>query len=276
MKDQYEFELLTPCFCHGAFPEEVAEMRVPSIRGHLRRWHRLLYGEEDMKQTWGTAGREVVSSRVILRLMTSDGKAEEWEPQQVLPHAKRELYGKREPHAKREQKTFSRSALKSGMSYRLLVSFRPLTSEQVRERVDQVITSWLYLGCVGMRSTRAFGSVWPKDKFPDLIEFSRTVKTAAEKLAIKVSVKTLSSPNLAICSDTLSGAENEQYFGYVHGKERLTSPLKMKYIRLADGFHLVLYAECDAIISGALMQLREHKKPLGGMEFKSISAEVRR
>ena len=163
MNDHYDFELLTPCFCHGA-TKTMAEMRIPSIRGHLRRWHTILYGSEDMKQTWGTASGKVVSSRVILRLLIENNAQEGQMQQQVLPHVKR------------GPKTFSCSAVKDGMRYRLQVSCRSMTSDLVRERVDRVITSWLYLGCVGMRSSRAFGSVWPQAAKPEWADFSRTGK----------------------------------------------------------------------------------------------------
>lgn len=254
MKDYYDFELLTPCLCHGA-SKTTAEMRIPSIRGHLRRWHTILYGSEDMMQVWGTASGKVVSSRVILRLLPVNNAPELQEKQQVLPHVK----------------AFTCFALKSGTRFRLLVSFRPMTSDQVRERVDRVITSWLYLGCVGMRSSRAFGSVWPQEAKPDRAGFCKAVETAAEKLEIMVSAKPLSELNLAICTDTLSGGTNERYFGYVKGRNRLTSPLKMKYIRLSDGFHLVLYATSEEIVSRALEQLDNAGKPLGKIKFTRIS-----
>ena len=257
MNDHYDFELLTPCFCHGA-TKTMAEMRIPSIRGHLRRWHTILYGSEDMKQTWGTASGKVVSSRVILRLLIENNAQEGQVQQQVLPHVKR------------GPKTFSCSAVKDGMRYRLQVSCRSMTSDLVRERVDRVITSWLYLGCVGMRSSRAFGSVWPQAAKPEWADFSRTVAAAAGKLAIAVSTMPLPKPDLAICTDTLSGGGNDQYFGYVYGGKRSASPLKMKYIRLSDGLHLVLYAKSEDIVSGALMQLRNSNKPLGNFKFKMI------
>lgn len=257
MKDYYDFELLTPCFCHGA-TSEVCEMRIPSIRGHLRRWHTLLYGEADMEAIWGTAHGKVISSKVVLRLVSSEPQPDRTLNQQVLPHVKGGA------------KAFSRNALSPGNHYRILISFRPMSSDQVREKADQVIMSWLYLGGVGMRSTRAFGSVWPLDAKPNLAAFKNAVMVPGKKLAFVVSTQALTKIDLAICTDTLSGPLNEKFFGFVHGRERHTSPLKMKYIRLDDGYHLVLYAVSGELISGALKQLREANKRLGQMEFSEI------
>lgn len=40
----FRLEVITPCFCAGAAPEEQAEIRAPSIRGQLRWWFRVLGG----------------------------------------------------------------------------------------------------------------------------------------------------------------------------------------------------------------------------------------
>ena len=50
----------------------------------------------------------------------------------------------------------------------------------------------------------------------------------------------------------------------------MTSPLKMKYIRLADGFHLVLYATSEEIVFKAWERLDKAGKPLGKIEFTRI------
>ncbi len=44
IKQTYEIDLITPCFCGGAEPEKQAEIRSSSIRGQLRWWFRVLGG----------------------------------------------------------------------------------------------------------------------------------------------------------------------------------------------------------------------------------------
>ena len=44
IKQSYELELITPCFCGGAEPEKQAEIRSSSVRGQLRWWVRVLGG----------------------------------------------------------------------------------------------------------------------------------------------------------------------------------------------------------------------------------------
>ena len=45
----FEFELLTPAILAGA-DQQSAEMRIPSIRGALRWWTRLIAGKEEEKR----------------------------------------------------------------------------------------------------------------------------------------------------------------------------------------------------------------------------------
>lgn len=42
--EAFHFEVITPCFCGGAEPDQRAEIRAPSIRGQLRWWFRTLGG----------------------------------------------------------------------------------------------------------------------------------------------------------------------------------------------------------------------------------------
>ncbi|OQW96508.1 MAG: hypothetical protein BWK77_04385, partial [Verrucomicrobia bacterium A1] len=51
MRQTYDVELLTPFFCAGADPAK-PEIRVPSIRGHLRDWHEWMR-LGPVADTWG-------------------------------------------------------------------------------------------------------------------------------------------------------------------------------------------------------------------------------
>ncbi|MEG2075887.1 MAG: hypothetical protein RRY34_05215, partial [Victivallaceae bacterium] len=77
---------------------------------------------------------------------------------------------------------------------------------------------------------------------------------------------------LPVCSDTLKGIENGRYFGYVQGGRRQTSPLKMKIIECQDGFHYLLWAQNEEIITGALNALKNHFQPkkLGKISFEKL------
>ncbi|MCZ7641232.1 MAG: type III-B CRISPR module RAMP protein Cmr1 [Verrucomicrobia bacterium] len=75
--DTFLLELITPCFCGGAEPEQQAEIRAPSIRGQLRWWFRTLGGfkslapmsvrEQEAMIFGTTAGDEGQAGRLTIR-----------------------------------------------------------------------------------------------------------------------------------------------------------------------------------------------------------------
>ena len=263
----YSFMLLTNTLCHGAkqigvnnkgFPLMEAELRESSIRGHLRRWHRILWGPDDTILCWGTAGGKGVkasASKVTLRLSRPK---DEKKPTltSYLPHKN---YGGTDVYA-----------LPASTSiYVLNVSFRYLGKQEsvIIPHVEKTIRCWLLLGTVGQRSTRAFGSVWPQDNppsTPDALE-KELQGILGTKYAFCLSPRPIdrSVPDMKLCTDTLSGKENEKFFGYVDHSKRMTSPLKMKFVKLGNDFYLLLHAEKQSTIDGAIRVLQDANKPIG-------------
>ena len=65
----FEFQFLTPAILAGA-DQNTAEMRVPSIRGALRWWTRLIAGKEIERDIFGyVQGKICKPSKVILKLI---------------------------------------------------------------------------------------------------------------------------------------------------------------------------------------------------------------
>ena len=83
----YPFKLLTACFCGGADNQLApAEMRVPSIRGQVRAWHREISGAETVNRIWGSTDGKGGASRVAL---VWDASIPPRQPQlnpHILPH----------------------------------------------------------------------------------------------------------------------------------------------------------------------------------------------
>lgn len=76
--ETFHLELLTPCFCAGAEPDQQAEIRAPSIRGQLRWWFRTLGGfksltpmparDQETMIFGSTAGDEGRAGKLIVRV----------------------------------------------------------------------------------------------------------------------------------------------------------------------------------------------------------------
>lgn len=151
----FEFELLTPAILAGA-NQQCAEMRIPSIRGALRWWTRLIYGEEEEKRIFGhVTGKICQPSTVSLRLLSSPT-----------------------PGVKNSQNATSITGnkfdyflwpleQKDGQNKRgiLLANTRFKVAMKVKNGCDEIdediLWTFLLFGSLGTRSRRAYGSIWP-------------------------------------------------------------------------------------------------------------------
>lgn len=250
-KTEYNIHLFTPLLCHGANPRN-AELRVPSIRGLLRKWHTILWGQEDTDFCWGSVSDKKENptvSKVMLRIATGELNCNQVN---ILPH-------------KKERKTLS-AGISANQDFTLQVLFRYLPEdneekEKIIKKVKNTIKIWLMLGTFGQRGTRAFGSVWDNsfdyqniDAFyDDLRELLKNKKYAVWILQLKAA----NAIDISYCTDTIAGKPN--LLGSI--KPRRTSPLKMKYVKIGGRIFLLLHACTHEIIEKSLRLLQN--KPIG-------------
>jgi hypothetical protein len=235
---EYELKLLTPCFCAGADPNK-PEIRAPSIRGHLRRWHARLYGHNDVKSVWGGIGKGGGASKIQLRVIVSPSESRKTE---ILPHKGNE-------GGYRQAQT---------CDFTVLISSR---DHVALEKAACVVELWSLLGGLGGRSNRAAGSIWPSVQAPgNLNDFKQRLNGLGwSKGEVYVSEKTEKPAILRrMASDTL---EKPDLFGSVR-PERRESPIKMKVIEFSDGLHLLLFSEHQGLIEKAIRVLNNASKPL--------------
>ena len=227
MQLQYEpftFTLLTPCFSGTALGRlaDQAEMRIPPIRGHVRFWHRALFDPADANRVWGsTDGNEGQGSRVALRLTQCAvvGK----HPAPVLPHDLRKS-GK------------DRMSVQAGESFTFLLQRLVGCTLDNWDHAQKAVRLWLLLGCLGLRSNRAAGSVWPEGNWvPDDAD---ALKEQLQELGYRRPVglagldRSLSANTLReTASDTVtSTGRNHPRFGGTSPRD--PSPTKFEVARL--------------------------------------------
>lgn len=245
---EMELKLLSPCFCGGA-DQDAPEIRAPSIRGHLRRWHQRLYlSEEDMKTVWGSVGGKAGASKIQLRVEAFDFQKKK---NPLLPH--------------KQNGAGSRSALEGG-TFNVLLASRDAAA---LKKAAKVLELWSVLGSLGTRANRAAGSVWPTDASPgNLTEFKNRLETLGFSccgMYVSKGMGTAEQLRKA-ASDTLSIPE---LFGSAK-PAREESPVKIKLIELADGLHLIMFAGQPGKVEDALQELRKKNKPLGQMEWDVV------
>lgn len=236
-----KLELLTPCFCAG-FDQDKPEIRVPSIRGQLRFWTRLLYDpKHDQRSEYllfgGIKGKlhgyekDSVASAISLRVKTSPFRPVEGVS--LCPHDSSGKKGKR-------------NAVPAGTTFELFWHERLPHLEKRMKMFLKVIDAWCLLGSLGARQTRAAGSVWLLKYAPSISDFEARVKSLLLPSSVKVSVLGNGMENSEylrrIATDTVIG-NFDGALGYAKGRDRKASPLKLKVGRFNDGFRLIALAD---------------------------------
>lgn len=139
----YRFEFITPLFSRGTY-EDRPEVRPASIRGQLHWWFRALGGNStDEKAIFGGVHGGATASKVVVRVSFVTGTIGNVN---TLPH---KGGGQANPKA----------AFQIGTRFDLHVLTRlGGLDKQLQTLLDRTLETWLLLGTLGLRSTRAAGS----------------------------------------------------------------------------------------------------------------------
>lgn len=232
----FRFKLLTPCFSGTALGKHGgAEMRVPPIRGHLRFWHRVLYGAQDCNKVWGCAsGEQGSASKVAVRLL-DDGRVST-KQFQILPH----------------KGSGSGFAIPPGEEFEFELQRLVGCAEPEWEKAQKAAKLWLLLGSLGLRSNRAAGSVWPMESW------TPNTKDELAKILINLGLKKYSVALIgeglrksyddlrAAASDTIRERQPRHIFGTM--SPRKPSPTKFKVIELNNGLCLLALAPQEVVL----------------------------
>ncbi len=165
-KTTHTFELLTPAWAGGASPATQAEIRIPTLRGQLRQWLRLLNPRQNLDQAIFGAipeGEAAKASLVQLRLTTS-----------VTSNETHDLDSYRLPGNSDEgyflwplRPGNKRAVLMPKPASKFTLETRWFPTPEARrirglhcDTLQDAITAFTLLGTFGTRATRGYGSVW--------------------------------------------------------------------------------------------------------------------
>ncbi|MDZ4742325.1 MAG: hypothetical protein SGI98_02770 [Verrucomicrobiota bacterium] len=259
---EYPFTVLTPCFCGGAESKTAktakAEMRSASVRGMIRFWHRHIAKVDYVNEIWGSAsGGEGNASRVKLTVQFDLSKLET-SSADILPH----------------KKSGPRSAMSPNQGFNLILTRMPNCAKPHWDEAQKAVKLWLILGCLGLRSNRAAGSVWPiGDWVPhDKSSLQIFLKESCYKEPCAMADASLGSRACDLreaASDTLGG--HETIFGGIK-PSRQSSPIKFKVISLAGEPRLLITApgKDSMFLEKARSVLAEGRKNLGKVKWQDI------
>jgi len=257
MNWQKNIEVLTPLFNRGAF-QNTPEIRVPSIRGMAHWWFRKLGGSPAEEKSIfggmnGFAAREVqgtVASQVVFRLIQVEAKKATQDPA-TLPHKTNP--GHRSPKA----------AFAAGAKFTLQVTNRfGKLDAGLEEKLRHALEAWTLLGSLGLRANRAGGSLWPLESAPsNPQELAQRLQSLGCKWPVYIAetgVGTTWEQLQKAATDTCSAPES--VFGKIKNG-RLSSPLKIKVIRLEGALRLLITAPSEQTIADAITALTNKPTP---------------
>ncbi len=285
---EYGFKLLTPCLCHGASPDGPAEMRIPSIRGQIRFWHRQMADRANVNRIWGaTEGQNVGSSRVSLCLDRHETNSRDQDKALILPHegsARRSaIPAVRSCQVQTPRKPgfchkggARRSAIPAGQTFTLTLRRLPGCTATDWTEAQKAVKLWLLIGGLGLRCNRAAGSVWPTGDWAPKTEaeLAQRLSELGCRWAVRLADARLgatkddrdATPDALRCaaSDTVV---NPEVFGQALGG-RIPSPTRMKVIWLGGKYRLLLTAKEATTLDRARQLLAA--KPLGRVQWQPV------
>jgi len=266
--EDYRFSLLTPAMIGGALlgKGSNAEMRVASIRGQVRAWHRRAGLVPSPEVVWGKTDGGTLASKVGLSLLPGP------QPTQtdavILPH----------------KGGTTRKAIPMGESFTLRLTRLVDCGNSHWETAKKAVKLWLLLGGLGLRVNRAAGSVWPLDSPGEepwvpadeaglkslLLSLGYDKPVGLADAAILRHRDLAREPSDALklrraASDTVS---DRKYFGGID--PRKLSPLKMKVVRFGGHDYRILLTGLSASdLIGARASLGA-SKALGSVEWRCL------
>ena len=284
----YRLEFITPLFSRGAY-EDLPEVRPASIRGQLHWWFRALGGNAtDEKAIFGGVHGGAAASKVIVRVSSVTGRTGSVN---TLPH---KGGGPASPKA----------AFQIGTQFDLHVLTRlGGLDEPLQSALDRTLETWLLLGTLGLRSTRAAGCFRWEPVPPlsadslrppaDFAAYEARCFKLLEKAPLRFALLGQKYPNAEqarrVVSDTLGGrddhpgqndlAQLNHPLGKIGGRgERKTSPLRFRIVGIGTVFRIAAVWDARIAVTGnrpadlaGLIHLLDQRKPALGRQLTASS-----
>lgn len=246
-----DLEFITPAFLCGA-NQNKAELRAPSIRGELRWWFRVLgAGAAEERDLFGGVHGEPAASRVVVRVKDVQAKHEElpcFAPMSDLGY----VYYFASVSGERKGIRIQRDAFFApGTRFKVDIIERQPIPESSRLRLTQTIEAYARLGTLGLRATRGCGAIVQADDLLTREAFAAWVGTLPDTLLVGLSEdrvfdswkgchEALGGYLRAFRKDNHLSGKAESALGFSIGKQRASSALRLRPVKVKEGYLPVL------------------------------------
>lgn len=281
----YRLEFITPLFSRGSY-EDRPEVRPASIRGQLHWWFRALGGNAtDEKAIFGGVHGGATASKVVVRVSSLVGTTGSVN---TLPH-------------KNGAQASPKAAYQIGTKFDLhILSRLGGLDSRLQSALDRALETWLLLGTLGLRSTRAAGSFrW--ETIPPLSEASlhppadfaafearclELLRGAPLRFALLPQVYPAAEQARRVVSDTLGGRDDHpgqddlsrlnDPLGKIGRGERKTSPLRFRIVGIGGAYRIAAVWDARTTVTGnrpsdlsGIIQLLQQRKPALGAQLQA-------
>jgi CRISPR-associated protein Cmr1 len=166
-----ELQTMTPMFGGSAKPREVDAgnpVRAASVRGHLRFWWRATAGAkyssaeklfEAEEAIWGSAEKHGAVSVIVKQATASNDVQPSSFGTRQEPHERFFLHPFNSQKGRAQQPALPEATGKRDVTFTLVVSFKPDSSNDWIDAVRTAIRAWLAFGGVGARTRKGTGSL---------------------------------------------------------------------------------------------------------------------
>jgi len=233
------FSLVTYGFPHGAYQSQninKPELRVPSIRGHLRWWYDALFpshigGARSRPSDiiFGNIGKEAIAGKVIVRMEIVNEKIHS--KQSFIPH--------------KGHRGGEKNALAPGSCYQLRITQRRGgISEAEQQKLERAVDAWILLGAIGQRANRAGGSLMPENPPTSVAEYELLADQLLAGSKLRAAVLNESFDNEFNMRDVAGDFLADKAFvnemtPFGSARPRKPSLLKLKGIKIGDEYRLL-------------------------------------
>ncbi len=283
----YRLEFITPLFSRGVY-EDRPEIRPASIRGQLHWWFRALGGRPtDENAIFGSVHGGATASKIVVRVSSVVGATQR---ANTLPH-------------KNGDQAAPKAAFQIGTHFDLHILTRlGGLNGPLLQAFSHTLESWLLLGTLGLRTTRAAGSFrWepigndlhPPVDFPGYeARCSKLLERAPLRFALLGQIYSSAEAARRVVSDTLGGRDDytgqdelaslHDPLGKIGRGVRKTSPLRFRVVGIGNEFRIgavwdgrmAVTGNRPSDLAGIIKLLKERKPALGLQLANSKLAET--
>ena len=246
---------ITPTFISGA-DQNVPEVRASSVRGAWRWWFRALDGSlDEEREVFGGVHEGTTASAVVVRVKMLEQKFGDdirFSPTSDKGYVY--FFAAKSGNDKGVHRTEACHYLDVGSSFRLLVQLRRELPDELEQKLRKSLEAFLTLGALGLRATRgcgAFVSGHPRTRE----EFSSYCQTLPSSVLVRLAgdpmdqavkcQEALAATLRQLRKDSHKSGKDRSAFGFSFGRERESSALKLRPVRVEEGV-LPVVVYCDA------------------------------